>query len=179
MKFITISIGNPGGIPPTRVDEPIGAQYLSLMPSRREELAWKKRPTRFNDHQNFLYKRAINGMKFYTRQEAYSMPAKKRMNIEKTQRKAQRVLNVYKQEICNEITNSLFLHLFPKSQFALDLVQKFGKDIDPEFVNTLEFKDLGVTKRQIANKLISERVLPRNFYELRDDRSRSEPLDKL
>jgi hypothetical protein len=46
------------------------------------------------------------------------------------------------------------------------MVEKFGNDTDPNYISKVNFKELGVDKRQIVTKLIQEKILPVNFYEL-------------
>jgi hypothetical protein len=47
------------------------------------------------------------------------------------------------------------------------MVEIFANHTDPEYISTLEFKDLGISKKDIVIKLIQEKVLPNNFYELK------------
>ena len=46
------------------------------------------------------------------------------------------------------------------------MVEKFGNDTDPNYISRVSFKDLGITKRDIVTKLMEEKILPVNFYEL-------------
>jgi hypothetical protein len=54
--------------------------------------------------------------------------------------------------------------LFPKSQLIQELTA--DNSTSDKFVNTLSFKDLGISKVTIINKLISENLLPANFATL-------------
>ena len=122
-------------------------------------------PLVLNEYQNFLYKRAVMGLKIYSPHELSSMSEDKKKRILKTNRRVQRILNVYKQEATNAITNNLFKRLFPNSPITKALEQM--TDTDDTFVNKLEFKALGISKKQVIDKLICEKVLPKNFYELK------------
>jgi len=44
---------------------------------------------------------------------------------------------------------------------------KDNKAIDKDFICTLSFKDLGITKSDVINRLIVEKILPKNFHELK------------
>jgi len=121
----------------------------------------------FNPQQNFLYKRALFGLKMYSEQEIAEMHADKKKRIIKVYTRAQRVLNLYKQRLVNEKTNRLMTLLFPNSPIAKEFEQH--SYVDPKFVNTISFKDLGVSKKQIVDRLISEKILPVNFYNLVSD----------
>lgn len=122
-------------------------------------------PLVLNEYQNFLYKRAVMGLKIYSPQELSSMSEDKKKKILKAHRRVQRILNVYKQEATNVITNNLFKRLFPNSPIT-EALEKMT-DTDEAFVNKLEFKSLGISKKQVIDKLICEKVLPKNFYELK------------
>jgi hypothetical protein len=96
----------------------------------------------YSQVQNFLYKRAMMGLKMRT----------------------QKILNLWKQELTNDWTNQLLKVLFPKSPFITELVE--GSFVDPEFKNIMTFEDLGITKEKIIAKLHKEGILPPNFYSL-------------
>lgn len=121
----------------------------------------------FNNVQNFLYHRALFGLSVYSQDEIKEMHWEKRERIKKVHKRTARVLNLWKQEIINHLTNSFFLRLFPKSPFVLELTSR--KDIDPDFKCSLSFRTLNVTKKEIVDKLLLEGVLPHNFYELKPE----------
>lgn len=116
-----------------------------------------------NDYQNFLYKRALYGLKVYTQEELDEMHPEKQERITRVYWKAQRVLNKYKQEIINEESNRIMKVLFPHSQLTKLLLTELNVT-DPRFRNDLTFRQLGIDKPHIVNKLIERRVLPKNFY---------------
>jgi hypothetical protein len=57
--------------------------------------------------------------------------------------------------------------LFPESPLTQFFVET--EETDPEFKNTLTFKDLGITKDQIVGLFITEGLLPKNFHDLKRD----------
>lgn len=120
----------------------------------------------FNQYQNFLYKRALFGLKIYSQEEISAMNKEKRIRISKVHRKTQRILNVYKQEVVNMLSNNIFKKLFPASSITKALLGKLDF-VDNDFISTLDFKTLGITKDHIVNRMIQERILPKNFYELK------------
>jgi hypothetical protein len=120
----------------------------------------------FNAYQNFLYKRALFGLSVYSAEELSIMHWDKKKRILKVHSRTQNVLNLWKQEIINSTVNKIFSTLFHHSSFAKDMVDKFGNDTDPEYISKVNFKDLGVQKRQVIAKLIQEKILPSNFHEL-------------
>lgn len=121
----------------------------------------------FNQYQNFLYKRAIFGLTVYSPEELQTMHWDKKKRIQKVHARAQSVLNTWKQQLANEWATGLLSKIFHHSQLAKDLIESFGSHIDPDYISPLEFKSLGISKRDIVEKLISEKILPNNFYQLK------------
>lgn len=115
--------------------------------------------------QNFLYKRAMFGLKIYEQDEIAAMHWQKRKRIRKTHKHAQRILNDWKQELVIGMTNKLFQTLFPNSPFIKDMLAE--STVDSEFKNILDFTDLGVTKEMIVTKLVDTGVLPPDYYNLK------------
>ena len=119
----------------------------------------------YNTAQNFLYKRAMFGLKMFTPEEVAAMPKAKSFRIVRVHKRCQHILNIWKQEISIKWTNNMFLHYFGKHPF----LQPFWENTepDPKFVNTISFKDLGITKDMIIQKLVHEGILPPNFYTIK------------
>lgn len=120
----------------------------------------------FNNYQNKLYKEALFGISNYSQEEIKKLSYQEQNRIVKANRKAQSVLNIWKQELCNDIINSLFKKLFPNSPVTKELTEEFGNIVDSNYKNFLTFKQLGVSKKEIVIKLIKNDVLPKNFFEL-------------
>jgi hypothetical protein len=121
----------------------------------------------FNTYQNFLYRRALFGLSVYQPDELKTMFKSKKDRIQRVHKRAQNELNLWKQAITNNMFNKLFEKYFSKSPFAQELITTYGQVTDTKFVNKIEFKDLGVKKKDIVNKLIELGILPKNFYELK------------
>jgi len=120
----------------------------------------------FNAYQNFLYKRALYGLSVYSAAELSIMHGDKRKRILKVHTRTQNVLNLWKQEMVNGMVNTIFSSLFHHSKFAKQIVEKFGTETDQNYISSVDFKSLGVEKKQIVSKLMQEKILPANFYEL-------------
>lgn len=121
----------------------------------------------FNSRQNFLYKRALIGVGIYNKKEIDEMSNEKLKRINKIHRKTQTILNLWKQEVLIGKSNKLIAGLFSVPQYGLLKEILNDTAIDKEFVCTLSFKDLGITKNSVINRLITEKILPKNFYELK------------
>ena len=122
---------------------------------------------KYNQYQNFLYKRAMFGLSIYTPEELQIMHTAKKKRIRKVHKRTQEILNIWKQELSHAFTSALLAKFFGKSSFVKDYSEKFASVTDPEYISTIEFKELGITKDQIVAKLIQEKILPHNFYELK------------
>jgi hypothetical protein len=118
----------------------------------------------FTSYQNYLYKRALFGLKGLPENELTSICNAKKARITKVYKRGQRLINLYKQKLTIEFTNKLFLGLFPKSSLAKEISQ--DESLDESFINKLTFNELGITKLDIVNLFVEEGILPANFFEL-------------
>jgi hypothetical protein len=119
---------------------------------------------RYNQYQNYLYKRALYGLSALTQDELTTMCSKKKQRIINVYKKAQVVINKLKQQTTISYTNFIFETLFPKSPITQALLAE--TETDDTLVNKLNFKDLGIEKSQIITIFIAEGVLPKNFLSL-------------
>jgi hypothetical protein len=119
----------------------------------------------YTEYQNFLYKRALFGLKMYTQEEIKTMHWQKRKRILKVHKRTQSVINIWKQEITNHYTNCFFQQIFPKSPIALDIIKE--SHTDKHFKSSVSFKDLSIKKNDVIKKLHQEGVLPKDFFELK------------
>lgn len=118
----------------------------------------------YNDYQNFLYSRALSGIRIYTQEQLAVMGPDKKRRIVKVHRRAQKVLNLWKQKIVNDLCNHLFRTLFSDSCEKQGLI---NHETDEGYINTIPFKHLKITKTQIIERFIIEGILPHNFNELK------------
>lgn len=119
----------------------------------------------YSEYQNFLYKRAMFGLKMYTPQEIKAMHWQKRQRIQKVQERTQTDLNTWKQNKIIAITNKIF-GLFCDSSFAQEIIDIYSTP-DPTVICKIPFKDLGITKDDIVHKLLDDGLLPHNFMTLK------------
>lgn len=118
----------------------------------------------YSQYQNYLYKRALYGLDALSQQELAAMCSKKKQRVINVYKRAQVVLNKFKQELTIHYTNMFFKTLFPKSPLTDFLLSE--TETDEKFKNTLTFKDLSISKEQIITIFISEGILPKNFLSL-------------
>lgn len=122
---------------------------------------------KYTAYQNFLYKRALYGLKSLPQVEVDKMSKQKRIRITKVNRRAQRVLNEAKQRRVITITNAMFSKWFPDSKFTKFMLG--NTDTDVKVRNTLNFKDLNIDKDEIIRIFIDEGILSSNFLSLKRD----------
>jgi hypothetical protein len=127
---------------------------------------WQYEQDKYTPYQNLLYKQTLFGLSVYSQQEIAKMAPHEISTIKKLHRRAQLVMNIWKQQITNKLCNHLFRKYFPNSPLSIELRKKYTIT-DPKFQNTIPFKTLRITKDQIVDKLIAERLLPQDFHQLR------------
>jgi hypothetical protein len=121
----------------------------------------------YSQYQNYLYKRALYGLDALSQQELATMCSKKKQRIVNVYKRAQIVLNKFKQQVTVQYTNFIFKTLFPNSPITDFLTA--DTETDDKFKNTLTFKDLGINKEQIISIFMAEGILPKNFLSLDKD----------
>lgn len=135
-----------------------------------EKLVTKYDTGSYTEYQNYLYKRALNGLDALSKEELEKTCEKKKRRITNVYVKAQTAINLYKQRLTNQITNSIFDSLFPESPIAEFF--KENTETDSKFKNKLKFKHLGITKEDIIQLFIEQGILPKNFHSLTTDPNR-------
>lgn len=122
---------------------------------------------KYSVYQNYLYKRALYGLDALTEKELATMCSKKKQRIINVYKRAQTVLNIFKQKVAIQYTNSFFEKLFPNSNLTKSLVE--CTETDERFKNCLTFKDLNIGKDDIIRIFILEGILPKNFLSLTEE----------
>jgi len=123
---------------------------------------------KFNQQQNLLYKRALFGLSLYTQEELKIMHWERKRRIKRVSKRAQESINLLKQERVNAICDTIYTQVFPKSKLAKIALSSEKIATDPKFINTLDLKSLGIDKPLIIKRLVTEGILPKNFYELKE-----------
>ena len=123
----------------------------------------------YNKYQNELYNRVLYGLSTFTNEELNIMHWEKKRRINKVHIKAKKILNIWKQEINNGIFEKLFKPIFTdiNKEFAKDFVTLYQNETDSEIEVRTSFKTLGISKKQIINKLIEKSILSKDFNQLK------------
>lgn len=118
--------------------------------------------TKLSETQEKMYKHLMVGLSMYTPTELYNMNSAKKSKIFKKHIQTQNVINIWKQELTNKITTNWLSAMLPQNKNIFINTEYTMTN----FKNTLTFKELGIKKLDIINKLISEKLLPANFATL-------------
>ena len=103
----------------------------------------------YTPYQNYLYKRALFGLNSLTEIEINTICNKKKQRINNVYKRAQVVLNNFKQQVTINYSNFIFKTLFPNSPITDFLITEV--ETDDKFINTLNFKDLNELFEEIKN----------------------------
>lgn len=117
----------------------------------------------YSEYQNFLYNRALYGMKVYSEDEQINMFVQKRYRIEHVHTRAMKQLNVLKQSRIKELSDRVF-NIFHNSKLAKAICCE--EEFDESFNSKLSLRDLNISKNEVVEHFISTGILPPNFYSL-------------
>jgi hypothetical protein len=118
-----------------------------------------------NPHQVKLYRLAMYGVDALNEEEKNKLNFKDSLKIIKNKEYTQKMINRWKQELIVRSVDNLFLSLFPKSKFIKNITNL--NDYSDTIINETSFKELGINRKQLLNKLIEWKSLPENFYQIK------------
>ena len=120
-----------------------------------------------NQTQHFLFKRVLHGLNVYTPEEIKSMHSLKRKRIKRVWRRAQKVINGWKQVMCNKWASKIFKEYFSASSLGRELANLDVNYVDDKFINRMTLKELDIKYEDLVIKFIQEGLLPQNFLSLK------------
>ena len=123
--------------------------------------------TELNTHQVFLFKRVLHGLNAYDHKELETMHWDKKRRIKKVWRRAQKVINRFKQRICNKRSNEI-LAMFDHSPLAKHIMSIPVEETDDKFINKMSLKILGIKYEDLIIKFYAEGLLPKNYFNLKE-----------
>jgi hypothetical protein len=138
--------------------------YIGTYQLQPETVIQKLDYTKLNPHQHFLFKRVLHGLNMYTQPELAELHWDKKRRIKKIWQKAQSEINIWKQIICAKRANQVF-EKFTKNPNCKwkSLLTIPVDETDPEYVNTLSLKELGLKYDDLILFFIQKGFLPKNF----------------
>ena len=143
--------------------------YLGLLSeyqTQPELIVQKLVYTKLNPTQHFLFKRVLHGLNVYKPEEVEKLHWDKKRRIKKVWRRGQREVNAWKQVICNKASNQIF-SVFDNTTLGKAMSNLPVEDIDPDYVNTMSFKELGVKYEDLILFYMQKNLLPKNFLTLK------------
>ena len=141
------------------------SDYQTVSNNLVQEIVYKE----LNTHQTFLFKRVLHGLNAYKNQEEIeNMHWDKKRRVKKVWRRAQRVINRFKQTICNKRSNEV-LSVFSHSPLAKQIMSVPVEETDDQFINKMTLKELGIKYEDLIVKFYSEGLLPKNYFELKEN----------
>jgi len=124
----------------------------------------EKKRFNFNPNQQRLFRQALFGINQYNAKTLNKMDFNEKLLINRMHNRAAVVLNQWKKELADDVVDAFLLVFFPNSKLAKKLTEPIN--VIPEGIQMADFKELGVTPYQIAQKLVDNKVLPQNFFQL-------------
>lgn len=121
----------------------------------------------YNDYQIFLYNRALHGLDAYTPEEVKKMHWDKRKRIENVHQRAKLIINRWKQVLITYKTNEFLTKLLPNAKLTKEFIAPSNNYTDDNYNANVSLKELGITKQDIINKLMEEKILPKNYLTLK------------
>jgi hypothetical protein len=118
----------------------------------------------FNKVQQKLYAETVYGLTAFTTDELEMMPKTRKKSVLSRFLKAQDILNQWKQHLVYSKIDHILLSLFPRSRVVKQITSISGVDKDLKDRHT--FKELGINQVEIAQKLVEEGILPKDFFSL-------------
>tara|TARA_R100000541_G_C1890612_1_gene83493 strand:- start:802 stop:1299 length:498 start_codon:yes stop_codon:yes gene_type:complete len=143
-------------------------EYLGILSEYQiisKDLTQKIVYSQLSQHQHFLFKRVLHGLNVYQADELQKMHWDKKRRVKRVWRRAQDVINTWKQVICNKRSNEVF-KMFNSSPLAKSFLDVDVNEVDPKFINKMALKDLDITYEDLVIKFISEGLLPKNYFTL-------------
>ena len=149
---------------PISYRESVKHHYRGYQDKRERMLYQEISAPLLNRVQQRVYDEALYGLKAFTPAEIAHMPRDRKQGIITRSIKVQDVLNRFKQEVANNYVDRILTALFPKSSIVKTFTRVKGHDNKIKSFQT--FKELGLDQLKIAQKLVEEGLLPRNFFNL-------------
>jgi len=134
------------------------SEYQTLTKDLTQQIVYSQ----LSQRQHFLFKRVLHGLNVYTPKELEKMHWDKKRRIKRVWRRAQSVINTWKQVICNKKANEV-LKCFDSSALAQHILSEDVNNVDPKFINKMTLNELDITYEDLVIKFISEGLLPRNY----------------
>lgn len=113
-------------------------------------------------YQDYLWQVACKGPKALTPEKWNKITTEEQERVLTIHERAQRTVNLMKQEVCNKITMGIFASVNSTSPLIKELAN--SEQYDREEIITIPIDQLGITKAKIIQRLIDWNIFPRDYY---------------
>jgi hypothetical protein len=150
-------------------DQPLKSHLdkLQLFGSAYKGKVYQEYEQEFTSVQMRQYHDAMFGLKSYSSQQLRSMSQKEKAEIMQMHTAANKVLGKWKQQLASRMVDDMLTKLIPKAKSAKEMIALTKGRTDNTMRVNMTFRDLKVTKAQIAQKLVDKNILPQDFFELK------------
>lgn len=114
--------------------------------------------------QSMLYSVALSGLKALSPDQESKLSKYEKREITLLANRANRVLNYWKTQVVTNSISVLFNKLFANAPTTSAVSILMQPIVDSEFSPEISFRELGISRIQIIQKLIRHGVLPVDFY---------------
>jgi|TARA_R110000782_G_scaffold214749_3_gene302523 hypothetical protein len=135
------------------------SEYQLHPPSIVNSLEYKK----LNWYQALLFKRVLHGLNAYKPEAVVKLHWDKKRRISRVWKRGQKVINAWKQTICNKKVNAYLSKTFTGKTVEYILSVPAEETLE-DYNNTMTFKELGINYEDVILKFLSVGLLPRNFF---------------
>lgn len=144
-------------------------EYLGILSeyqTQPELIAQRLDYSKLNPTQHFLFKRVLHGLNVYTPEERSKLHWDKKRRIKKVWQRGQREVNAWKQVITAKKVQPLF-SIFTGTEFGRALAAYPIDETDPNVINKISFKDLGIKYEDLILFYMKKGLLPKNYLTLK------------
>lgn len=156
-----------------------------FMSGRLKELQHQKQIGSLTPYQDFLYKRAVVGLRVYTPEEIQAMNRGKKTKIHLRHKTANRAMHEAIEAIISVQTRSILKIFSEKSNLAKNLLNVKSEERIVFKIKGAKLTNyrkillhLGMRDNQIVDILIASGALPKEFYEIEKPRHENRGLNK-
>ena len=121
--------------------------------------------TKLNPQQHFLFKRVLHGLKMYKQSQIEQMHWDKKRRITKVWKRAQHVINEWKQLISYKQIQPIF-RIFAKSELGREIYEMPFEYL-PDYKNKMTLQELGLNYEDLILKFMGVGLLPKNYLSLK------------
>ena len=118
---------------------------------------------KFTPQQEKLLRVRLYGLRAYSAKQQQSLSIAQKLEIEIKHELTRKKLSEWRLELVNKRTDNLMKKIFSHSKVVEKFTSVQFKDIEPSVRKELSFDRLGLSKKNLALKMVKSGLLPKNF----------------